>query len=235
MATNNNLGALISLLSWWEAAGYAGLAIVIIGVVGEGIHDFTAWLKRTWWGPNGGRLSVLVLIVGLAIEGVAQVKANSISGQIIGSLNKEAADERARTAEIEKVAAWRRLEPENEMKLTAALAAIPSSIPHKIVFAYAENDPESLYFLYQIGRSFLANGSWNVNIEAELHPGMLYWGVRILGRQNETTRSVRKAFTEAGIAFTTDAVPGGFHTFGYTLQPDDTIISVGPKKPPFEP
>jgi hypothetical protein len=110
MAADTHLSVLMSLLSCWEIAGYAGLAIVIIGVIGEGIHDFTTWFKRTWWGPHGGRFAVLVLIAGLAIEGVAQVKANSTSGQIIAVLSNQAADTRERAAIHEKEAAQLRLD-----------------------------------------------------------------------------------------------------------------------------
>lgn len=208
---------------------------MIIGVAAEGIHDFTVWFKQTWWGPHGGRLSVLILIVGLAIEGVAQVNANSTSGQFIAFLGKEAADERARTAEIEKVAAWRRIDSTTSQKLLAALDAIADAVPHDIVFAYAQNDAEALYFTYQIGRLFLVNNKWNANIFAETHPGILYWGVRILGPDNETTQAVRKAFVAADIEFSKTPVPGAWQLSGYNPKPDDTIISIGPKKPPFEP
>ena len=62
-------------------------------------------------------------------ELVIQVKSNSISGRIIAGLEDEAAAACERTAEIEKVAAW----PIMEKKLSEALAAIPDSVPHKIV------------------------------------------------------------------------------------------------------
>jgi hypothetical protein len=91
MASEIDLNALIASLSCWEIAGYSGLVIVIIGVVGEAVHEWVPLFSYVWWRANGGRLSVLVLIAGLAIEGVAQVKANSISGQIIAFLSDRAA------------------------------------------------------------------------------------------------------------------------------------------------
>jgi hypothetical protein len=133
------------------------------------------------------------------------------------------------------VTAWRKLKPDIEQKLSAALMAIPSAVPHKIVFAYAQNDEEALYFMFQIGRIFIAQKDWYANLYAETHPGILYWDLRILGPDNETTRAVRKAFKDAGIPFSTEPVPGGFQSYGYMPNPDDTTISVGPKKPPFEP
>jgi hypothetical protein len=107
------------------------LAIVIIGVAGEGIHDFTRWFTRTWWGPNGGRLSVLILIIGLAIEGIAQVKTNSTSDKIIAFLGKETADENERTAELKLALekeitsrSPREIKPEQRTNLLTALNAV---------------------------------------------------------------------------------------------------------------
>lgn len=236
MASAEDLSALTISLSRWEIAGYCSLAAVAIGVIGEALHDFSPCFKLySWWEANGNKASTLLLVVALMAELVTQVKTNNISGQIISFLDKETADERERTAEIEKVTAWRRLEPRTAQKLLIALAAIPSSTPHKIVFAYAQNDEEALYFMFQIGRLFLAEKNWDANLYAETHPGIFSWGIRILGPDNETTRAVRGAFKAAGIPFSTDAVPGPFQSYGYMPRSDDTVISVGPKKPPFEP
>ena len=75
---------------------------MILGVVGEGIHDLTAWFKSTFWGPTGGRISVLILVVGLAVEGIAQVNANNATAQIIAALSNETANSRLKTAQLEK-------------------------------------------------------------------------------------------------------------------------------------
>src|ERR1700730_7449980 len=89
----SDISALMSVLSCWENAGYVGLAIVIIGVAGESTHELTQLLgEYIWWRTKGGKASALVLITGLVIAGIAQVKANAISGQIIAFLNAQAAD-----------------------------------------------------------------------------------------------------------------------------------------------
>lgn len=102
MAQDIDLNALMSSLSFWEKAGYVGLAAVLIGVVGETIHEFASRPRWSWWGPKGGRLSALILIAGLAIEGVAQINANSISGRVIAFLGNEEASTRERAANLEK-------------------------------------------------------------------------------------------------------------------------------------
>ena len=63
----------------------------------------------------------------------------------------------------------------------------------------------------------------------------MYWGLKILGPDNDTTRSVRKAFETSVIEFATEPVMGAFQSYGYPSKPGDTLIEVGPKKPPSEP
>jgi len=90
-------------LSNWELAGYITVAAVTIGVIGEAIHDFTDWFKKfSWWKNNGGKASVLLLIVALAGELLTQIKVNVISGEIISFLNKETASAIARAEEANK-------------------------------------------------------------------------------------------------------------------------------------
>src|SRR6516162_1237507 len=130
MAGTDHINALTASLWYWELAGYVSVAAVVIGVAGEVLHDFSTWFKSVeWWKARGNKASALLLVVALRGELVIQVKSTSISGRIIAGLEDEAAAACERTAEIEKVAAW----PIMEKKLSEALAAIPDSVPHKIV------------------------------------------------------------------------------------------------------
>lgn len=204
---------------------------------------------REWLGLGlvfGGVLISSIFTISLFVfdEGVSDTQRSELkvaelqladAVKTAANAQKDAALANERAAEIMKATAWRRIEPEAAQKLSEALAAIPAAVPHKIVFAYVQSDPEALYLAYQIGRVFLAEKNWDANIFAESHAGILYWGIRVLGPDNETTQGVRKAFEAAGIEFSTDAVPGAFQSYGYMPKPDDTLISVGPKKPPFEP
>jgi hypothetical protein len=122
MASEIDLNALMSSLSFWEIAGYLSLFAVAIGVAGEFVHDFVPSLKRKsgWWNSWGGKVSALVLIVALASELVTEVKANSISGQIIAFLSDRAAQTRERAATLENEAAQLRVDLEKERASTAA-------------------------------------------------------------------------------------------------------------------
>src|SRR2546423_1276993 len=89
MVADIDLNALEASLSSWEIAGYASIAAVTLGVFGEYVHDFTSWFKKiSWWNAQGGKVSTLFLIASLAAELCIQVKANSISGQIIAVLSE---------------------------------------------------------------------------------------------------------------------------------------------------
>jgi len=167
MAADLDLSALMSSLSCWEYAGYAGLAIVIIGVVGEGVHDFTTWFSNTWWSTKGGRLSVLVLIAGLAIEGVTQVKANSLSGQIIAFLGEQAATTRERAATLEKEAAELRMSAANLEKRVGPriidrdlfLSALDDGPKREFEIQYGAEDQDSWMLSIQL-RALLEKAGW---------------------------------------------------------------------------
>jgi hypothetical protein len=87
-AQSVDISASISTLGNWELAGYAALAIVIIGVVGESVHEFTSWFGSTWR-AKGGKAAALVLVAGRAGEGIAEVEVNNIGGEIIAFQNKQ--------------------------------------------------------------------------------------------------------------------------------------------------
>jgi hypothetical protein len=106
----SDISALISALSYWEAAGYAALAAVLIGVIGESIHQFVPWPSSGWWRANGGKASALILIAGLASEGITQVETNSTSGQIIADLNLQEATLSQRNLAFERAISPRTLE-----------------------------------------------------------------------------------------------------------------------------
>jgi hypothetical protein len=83
------IASLMSDVSFWEFWGYAALAAVLIGVIGESIKEFTDWLERTGWEKKISRLSALILIAGLAGEGITQPKTNAVNATLIAFLNKQ--------------------------------------------------------------------------------------------------------------------------------------------------
>lgn len=96
-----DMDALGSSLFWWEIGGYIATAIVVIGVVGELIVEFTDWIKSPQTISRVGIASALILVIGLAGEILTQVRVNSISGQIIAFLNNDTASLRLELAKIQ--------------------------------------------------------------------------------------------------------------------------------------
>jgi len=84
-----DISALGSSLTVWELAGYAATGIVMLGVIGESIVEFTNWITDERWQSMVGRASALVLVAGLAGEILTQVQVNSISGRMIAFLNTQ--------------------------------------------------------------------------------------------------------------------------------------------------
>lgn len=88
-----SVSRLVTSLARWEFWGYVSAAAVAIGVIGESIHEFSHWFSQhPSWKVKGGKASALLLIVALVAEVVIQVKANSLSGQIIALLSNQAAE-----------------------------------------------------------------------------------------------------------------------------------------------
>jgi hypothetical protein len=215
---------LISSLSCWETAGYVGLLIVIVGVAGEGVHDFTSWFKQTWWGPHGGRAAILVLIIGLAVEGVGQVKANSTSGQIIAFLGNEAAATRERAASLEKEAVALRLQlaertaPLVERRLRPdQIATLVSELRgHGLVISVSSvgNDHEASVFANDFITAFTEAGVlgpqvYGLQITTPRGGPQFPSGVNVTGENGPAKTKLEAALSAASIPFGEQAIMQG--------------------------
>jgi hypothetical protein len=100
--TASDVSSLAKSLSRWEIAEYVFAGLVTVACAGEYVADFKDWF-------TGGdkakkerlaKASTLLLIGALALELTCLVKTNSLSGQLIGSLDQKAgeADAKANTA-----------------------------------------------------------------------------------------------------------------------------------------
>ena len=109
-------------MSAWECGEYIAEIVVIIGCVGEYLAEFTDRL-------TGGietrkrrlsRLSLLILIIGLAVELASLMGATITSGREIAALNVKAseANERSRKLELATVTL------ESDMKFRTALETL---------------------------------------------------------------------------------------------------------------
>src|SRR5216684_385128 len=104
--------SLKAALRWWEWFGYISTAVVGLGCVGEFIAEFTSLPKTPGAAHKLARLSLVILILGIAGELLSGVRTSQISGQLIANIEgrtakaeheAEAANERASQIEQENI------------------------------------------------------------------------------------------------------------------------------------
>jgi hypothetical protein len=95
------LSALRFSFEFWEVVEFSGLVVVLLGVIGEYIAEFTALLPDEQTKKRVGKLSTLVLIVGLVFEFLGSIRTTQLSRKEISSLNYETAVARQKQVEAE--------------------------------------------------------------------------------------------------------------------------------------
>ncbi len=95
--TDSEVASLKSALRCWEWFGYVSTAIVGLGCMGEFIAEFTFFIKSEGGRHKLAKLSLIVLIFGIAGELLSAVRTSDSSGQLIASIEERAslANERA--------------------------------------------------------------------------------------------------------------------------------------------
>lgn len=91
-----------SLADFWEQVDYIGLFLVFVGVVLESLVEFTGLIKSSGWKSTIGKLSALVLIVGLALELIASSRLSVLNRQVVTILSERTADAEKRAVHAEK-------------------------------------------------------------------------------------------------------------------------------------
>jgi hypothetical protein len=114
----SEIDALKSSLDWWFVVEYVSTAIVFIGVVGEYIAEFTRFAESRQLVRPLGKISTLVLIVGLAGELVSLGRTHVISGQLTAFLEERVATAEERTKQLDKDLATARVEIEQTKERT---------------------------------------------------------------------------------------------------------------------
>jgi uncharacterized protein YdbL (DUF1318 family) len=87
--TASDLAALKSSLEFWEIVEYVATTTVLIGVVGEYVAEFTKFAEKRGIERKLGKLSTLILIVGLAAELLGLVRTSQLSGHLVASLEEQ--------------------------------------------------------------------------------------------------------------------------------------------------
>jgi len=99
----SDVSLLDSALNNWESVEYVAEALVLAGCVGEYFSEFTK-IRTERWRSGLGKISLLVLIAGLAIELGALIRTNDLAGKEIAVLNGIAAEAGSHAAVAEGTA-----------------------------------------------------------------------------------------------------------------------------------
>ncbi|MGA9587882.1 MAG: hypothetical protein WBQ95_21305 [Terracidiphilus sp.] len=118
--------SLKSTLNCWEWVGYISTGVVFLGCIGEFVAEFTRCVKSKRSKHKLSRLSLIVLIAGIAGELLSEVRVSQLSGELIANVEHEAEDAHKEAAQAD----LRRVQLENRIadifgprQLTAAQSA----------------------------------------------------------------------------------------------------------------
>lgn len=154
-------------------------------------------------------------------------------------LDKEAADEKQRAAAIMRATAWRQFTQEQIASLTRSF----SQSAGKLTVSWSPNDTEALGLAIQFSNIFQEakiKEKWELSIGSQ--PAVvrsIVWGIDIpdVPNANESVAAVRKAFSDAGVSFQTEALPQHSGVFFGGTSPEEqntrATIFFGSKRPSF--
>src|SRR5258708_2848438 len=175
--TDSEVGSLKAALNCWEWFGYISTAIVFLGCVGEFVAEFTSLPKSKEAVNKVARLSLIVLILGIAGELLSAVRTSQLSGGLVanieeragnaeqraGEANKRASENEKEAAQLrelaekehlariklEKYAVWRTISDKQENIIVKHLASIKGHTLNMFVFT---DDPETAAFADRLGK-----------------------------------------------------------------------------------
>jgi hypothetical protein len=200
------------------------------------------------WGWRLSAIGAMATMIGIAILWIGTRVRDRDSETQMADLNLEAATARERAGKLEERAAGlehdaaqARLETER-LKGVVAWRAIPADVAEKLRSAlsirhgyvnlrYTDGDPESLFFAIQISR-VLANAGWQVAPGALKPTNVLIFGIRLPDGNGDDANALRKAFHDANIPFSTDAVPQDGNAFSIAKILGAPILFIGLRTPP---
>jgi hypothetical protein len=185
--SSSDVASLESALTCWTRVEYASAAVVLIGVIGEYVNDFTHWFRALRRHRRLGKGSTLLLIAGLAVELLGLVKTATLSNHIIEA-------ERSARVQLQKSIAPRDLTPE---KWKASVAALRAAGHISVHVRIAIPDGESVRLYAQLKRLF-DEAEWTPYATAGLGSDELVVGVLI------SDRSTNRSAADALLAVLTD-------------------------------
>lgn len=194
----------------WEPAEYISTAVVFIGCVGEFFAEFTRFPKGESDKHKLARLSLILVIAGIAGELCATVRTSQLSGQVIASIedeaelaNQEAGKANVRAGNAAKRAAEllaeiqpRDLTIEQQKAIGNALRSFSG---HFVLITMYSLDQESVR-LGMLIEAALKYGGIETQLFPNPAPGLstLPMGVRVTGSDNSFVNGLKKVLASEG-------------------------------------
>lgn len=101
---NVDISKLMSAADWWEGAGYVASGLVLLGILIESVELFHAIRAKKFKEKLFEFVGLSIVILGLALEILAQVQSNNRTGIVIAALDAEAKTAEANIADANKIA-----------------------------------------------------------------------------------------------------------------------------------
>lgn len=175
-------------------------------------------------------------------EARLSVEAETAKSEI-AKANQQAKEAEAEQYRLKAVVNWRVITPENLNTLANALSKSSGTV----TLRYVATDSEALGLAVQISKAFAHANQiagrvvWRISADPHLYPNRLVFLTHIPDLNNENSRALQKAFSEATIEYQPDDIveqEGGAAgvagmTIGKMRLQTEALIIVGSKLPPF--
>ena len=243
--TDSEVESLKGALNYWEWLGYISTAIVFLGCVGEFVAEFTSLPKTDESRHRLARLSLIVLIFGIAGELLGTVRTSQLSGQIIANIEerssvnaKEAAQLRKDADALEAQIAPRRLALDQQVKIAGNCARFKNLFAGKRIKVVSYSlDTEAFVLAEQIVGALRACGMSVDDDAMSITPMMstLVFGISVFGSDSELAKGIANAIGSSGkpvaVSFVgTDPIAGAMRVeTPNSLLPHEATILVGLK------
>jgi hypothetical protein len=192
---------------WRKGFTIAADSLIAVGVWGE------LWFAKRAREADDGR--------------VAEANASAARAQ------KEAAEARERTAEIERVTAWRRISEEQHRHIVNVIRPIAESLD--LIIEWQIGDPEAFTYMQQIADVFASAGVKSIRGFQNSWLDRPVFGLFVTGSKEINLSFVTDAFAEVSIYLLSANVNLSTHR-PRNEAPPNLYIFVAPKPPlPFAP
>lgn len=244
--------ALKSVLRFWEGFGYISTAVVGLGCIGEFIAEFTSLPTCEQRKHKLAKLSLMILILGIAGELLSAARTSQLSGRIIANIEERAAnaDQKAGEAndrasaneretaqlrhdnlELLALIQPRELSDEKQKAIGQALRRFSG----KSVFLRTYSFDQESMRLSTLLNAALKSGGIDVQFAPTPSPLILPVGINVTGSDKSFVDAIKHALSSEGQLDLTDPkwkptqVVGGVFVGAYSPKAISADIFVGAK------